>query len=252
MIGGVAATMFLFTACKKDRGKEVAQENYTFNNKASFQMFNAVLGSSRSFLYVDAQPVNGATIATGSAFPNAVAPSSFSVLSGFRAFMVRDTLTTSAQPVMTFGEDVQAGRNYTLFTYDTFTSPRNKLVTNNIVIPTDTTARLRFANLLYAPSLVPNIDVFSKKRNAVIFSNVAPGDVTDFIPYASALNDSFYVRVNGTSTNLQNLVSGNPVDILVTLNPTIKRSYTLVFRGGYRTNVSTAGTVRTLTTFANY
>lgn len=262
--GVAVAVGAVITSCTKKTDKEVATENFIFNDQAQMQVYNGILNSNRNFIYVDAKPINGATHTYNTVFPGAVGPTSFTVGGGFRAFLIRDTLLTSTQVPMSFGEDLQSGRNYTLFTYDTITTPKNKLVANNIVVPTDTTARLRFANLIYNPSvLASGFDVFSVKRNAVIFSNVKESEVTDYIPYASALTDTFYIRLNGSSTNLQNLdTMGRTVmvNIAATLNPTKKRSYTLVFRGGYRavfnrnsaSPFSAITNARGLTTFANY
>ncbi len=258
----MVAVVALLISCKKQIDKEVALENYTLNDKAQMQVYNGIVNSNRNFIYVDAKPVNGATHTYNTVFPGASGPTSFAVAPGFRNFLVRDTLLTSTQLMMSFGEDIQAGRYYTLFTYDTTTAPKNRLVANNIVVPADTTARLRFANLTYNPSTPSTgIDVFSVKRNAVIFSNVRQSEVTEFIPYAAAQTDTFYVRLNGNSANLQNIdTTGKPtiLNIITTLNPTRKRSYTLVFRGSYRgvNNKTTTGaaiaTARGLTTFANY
>jgi len=252
--------LFAVTACKKDRSKEVAQETYQFNNNSSIQIYNAVVAAARNYVYVDAVPVTGAALAYAGTFPST--PASFSITSGFRAFLIRDTLSTTTQPAISFGENFQPSGNYTIFLYDTVTQAKQKTVWNNIVVPTDTTARLRFANFIYNPSALPQgFDIFSVKRQAVIFSNVRETEVTEFIPYASALTDTFYIRLNGSSANLQNTdTTGKPtiLNIQAVLTPTRLRSYTLIFRGGYRTSVnkSTTGaalaSARQLSTFANY
>jgi hypothetical protein len=87
--------------------------------------------------------------------------------------------------------------------------------------------------------------------------------VTDFIPYASALTDTFYIRLNGSSSNLQNYdTAGKPwlSNVQAVLTPTRLRSYTLIFRGGYRNINNRAGTspygiltnARQLGVFTNY
>lgn len=258
--GLVALVAGLAWGCKKDKGKEVAFENNTFSDKSFVQVYNAVTGSSRNYVYVDAVPVTGALLSLGSTFPST--PSNYSVSNGFRAFLIRDTLSTSTQFPLSFAENLQAGSYYTIFTYDTTTTAKKKIVTNNIVVPNDTTARLRFANFVYSPTAIPtNFDIYSVKRNAVIFSNVGVTEVTDYIPYASALTDTFYIRPNGSSSNLQNIdTTGKPtiLDIRSVLTPTRLRSYTLIFRGSYRAvnNKTTTGTAiasaRQLSVFTNY
>lgn len=234
----IAAAM-LVTSCVKDKGKEVATEDYSFSNKSFVQVFNGTLNSARNYVYVDANAVTGAALAYASTFP--ATPASFAIPSGFKAVVIRDTLSTTTQPSMSFAETFQGGANYTIFMYDTLTSPKQKTVQNNIIIPDDTTARVRFANFIYTKTAVPNVDIFSLKRNANVFTNVQITDVTDFVPYASSLNDTLYVRETGT-TNLLATLNG--------FNPVRKRSYTLVFRGRYQTT-GTTGVARLLSAFAN-
>ncbi len=252
--------IFFISSCRKKRGKDVATEDTQFNDKAWVQAYNAIVNSSRNFMYVDAAAVTGASIGYGGTFPST--PASFAILAGLRAFLVRDTLGTSTQIPLSFGENLQPSANYTIFLYDTITSPKQKTIFNSIQIPTDTTSRLRFANFIYNPSAIgTGFDIFSVKRNAVIFSNVMETQITDFIPYASALTDTFYIRLNGSAVNLQNTdTTGKPtiLNIQAVLTPTRLRSYTLVWRGSYKgTNNKTAGgsaiaPARALGVFANY
>lgn len=261
--GGAALLVMLgAVSCVKDKSKEVAQENTQLGNNSYVQVYNGIVNSNRVYMYVDATAVNGATIGYGTTFP--ATPSSFSITSGFREFLVKDTSSTAVQPQVEFGQNLQPSANYTIFLYDTMTSPKTKTVYNSIIKPTDTTARLRFANFIYNPgALTSGFDIFSVKRNAVIFSNVRETEVTEFIPYASAVTDTFYIRLNGSTTNLQNVdpsTTGGPTitDVFAVLTPTRLRSYTLIWRGGYRSYASrTAGgtaiaMVRTLSAFTTY
>jgi hypothetical protein len=119
------------------------------------------------------------------------------------------------------------------------------LVTNNIVVPTDSTARVRAAHFSFLKTgPIPAIDIFSIKKNANIFSNIAYGQVTDFISYPSA-GDTLLVRQAGSTTiNL---------DTLTSFNPARQRSYTLVFTGRYMSNGSGGATLpRTLFSYTNY
>ena len=258
----VIVTALLAISCVKQTGQKTATIQTDFSNKAFVQVFNGTLNSTRNYVYVDGNAVTGAATAYAASFPATSTPASFTVPAGFRAFLIRDTLGTSTQPPMSFAENFEAGKYYTIFMYDTSTTVKQKTVMNNIIIPTDTTARLRFANFIYNPGAVPTgFDIFSKKRNAVIFSNVKETEVTDYIPYASASTDTFYIRLNGSSSNLQNVDTlGKTVllNIQAVLNPTRLRSYTLVFRGGYRSSFNKIASgaawahARTLSTFANY
>ncbi len=236
----VIATAFLAVSCVKETGKEVALEQYDYSSKAFVQVYNGTLSSARNYVYVDGAPVTGAALAYASTFPST--PSLFAITSGFRAFLIRDTSSTIlTQPAMSFAENLQATGNYTIFMYDTLTSPKQKIVQNDIIIPTDTTARVRFANFIFTRTAVPNVDIFSLKRNANVFTNVGITEVTGYIPYASSLNDTLYVRETGTANLLATLNGFNPVR---------KRSYTLVFRGRYQTT-GTTGLARLLSSFSS-
>lgn len=232
---------------------EKQQQQRDFTNSSIMQVYVATVNANRNFIWVDANRINGASLTSGSVFPTT--GYGFNVAGGLRNFLVRDTLTTSTQVPYSFAENLQAGKTYTLFIYDTITSPKQKTVLTNIEVPTDTTARIRFAHFAYSPTEVPAVDIFSVKRNANIFTNVALTEVTGFIPIASGVTDTFYIRPTGTGTNLQNYTtSPAPAswrDIQAVLTPTIKRSYTLIFRGGYRATTSTNPTVRNLSVFVN-
>jgi len=258
---GAVALSFLYMSCYKSNIKMVSAANTDFTSKALVQVYNGTLLSLRNYVYVDGNAVTGAPLVYGATFPST--PANFSATSGIRAFLIRDTSSTIlTQPIMSFSESLAPNKYYTLFMYDTVTTPKQKIVTNDIIIPADTTARLRFANFIYNPgvpagSSLSSFDIFSVKRSANIFTNVQLTDVTGYIPYASALTDTFYIRTTGSTTNLQNFVPSTTsppgvfVNIQAILTPTQKRSYTLIFRGGYRATVTTNSTLRALSIFSN-
>ena len=239
----IIVSALLAVSCVKQTGKEVALEQMDYSNKAFVQVYNGNLTSARNYVYVDGNAVTGAALAYGATFPST--PSLFAVTSGFRAFLIRDTSSTIlVQPPMSFAESFESGKNYTIFMYDSVTTPKQKTVRNDIIFPADTTARIRFANFIFTKTAVPNVDLFSVKRNANVFTNVPITDVTGYIPHPSSSrtveNDTLFVRETGT------------LNLLATLNgfvPVRKRSYTLIFRGRYQ---STSGTVvRTLSSFSS-
>ncbi len=245
---GTVAVSFLYMSCYKSNIKLVAVTNTDFINKGFVQVYNGTLSSARNYVYVDASSilgpagVSGTALAYGSTLPST--PSNFSVASGIRAFLIRDTLPATTQPPMSFAENIEPYKYYTIFMYDTVNSPKQKIVNNDIVIPNDTTARVRFANFIFSKTAVPNVDLFSVKRNANVFTNVAITDVTNYIPFNSAVttatSDTLLVRETGTTNLLAQLNAYMPIR---------KRSYTLVFRGRYQ---STSGTVvRTLSSFSS-
>jgi hypothetical protein len=181
--------------------------------------------------------VSGIVLASGGIFPGTAY--SFKVNAGSRSFTIKDTLPATTQVPLTFTQTMEAGKSYTIFTYDTITSTKQATVLNNIVVPTDTSSRLRFANFIYNTTPVANVDVYSYKKGtgAPLFANVATNQVTDFIPYASLQTDTLYVYAAGTTSPL---IVKQAVPSLV---PT--RSYTSAYNGSYR------GT-KAVTTFATY
>lgn len=251
-LAGLIIISSAFVSCTKKFEESTLLQN-DFTNSSIMQVYVATVNASRNFVWVDANRINGASLTSGSVFPTT--GFGFNVGGGLRNFLVRDTLSTSTQVPYSFAENLQAGKTYTLFMYDTITSPKQKTVATNIEVPTDTTARIRFAHFPYSPTEIPAVDIFSVKRNANIFTNVSLTEVTGFIPIASGVTDTFYIRPAGTGTNLQNFnpspAPGAWSNIQAVLTPTIKRSYTLIFRGGYRATTTTNATVRTLSVFVN-
>jgi hypothetical protein len=218
----VVTAIFLLVACQKEYDP-IAKENRNLGNAAFVKFHNGIVNSNRTYLYADLVPLNGATIAYGSAFPS-LSPSYLAINAGKRSIAIRDTLFPTPQYPIVFDAQLDAGSYYTIFAYDSLNAPKQKMVKDNLEAFGDTTSRVRFANFPFSTAAMPNVDIFSQKRQANVFTNIAPTAVTDFVPYASGLNDTLYVRATGTTTNL---TQG-------TLLPTARRSYTVIFRGGYR------------------
>lgn len=233
---GLLMTGIALVSCSKSFDSRLVS---TYGNQSSsnVQLFIATVGASRNYLVVDNKPVNGAALVSGSLFPSV--GFGFSVPTGMRSFLLRDTLTATTQTPISFAQNMEIGKSYTIFSYDTITAAKQKTVETPIVIPGDTTSRLRFANFIYNPNAIPAVDVFSFNRNTNLFTNVNVTDVTSFVPYPSALlTDTLYIRPAGNTTT-------NLVKYVLTGGLTQKRSYTLVYRGSDR------GT-RLATLIANY
>ena len=242
--------IIVFVACKKDYDARFAQYNTDLSNTARVQLYNAVIVSNRSYLYVDAKPVNGATIAFGTSFPSGA--SGFAVQAGQRNFLFRDTLNPTTQSLLSVSQNITANTYYTMFTYDTLNAAKVKFVTTDIVIPDDTSARIRFANFIFSKTPIPNIDIYSTRKAANIYTNVAPETITGFMPYPSSLTDTLIVRTTGSSTNnLINRTTAGRIPVQLIINPIRKRSYTIVLRGSYFTDTTTQTNLRTLTSFTN-
>ncbi len=235
----VMASLLVISCTKSFKDPQSQQDD--LNNKSLVQVFIATVNASRNVVLVDGKRVSRPTLTSGTSFPTAVYPStntgnSFAVDGGVRTFTILDTLSNTAQKPLTFSTNMDVGKLYNVFMYDTITSPKQVTVETPIEVPADGSARLRFGNFIHDANAVPAVDVWSRKRNETIFSNVNRTEVTDFIPYASVVNDTLDIRQTGTSTNIVTVANFNPAKT---------RSYTLVYRGSHR------GT-RTATIIANY
>lgn len=210
----------MFSSCEKTFDEKTRQQQ-DFSGSAITQVIVATVTAAGNQIIVDSKQVTGAALVAGSIFPGT--GYGFVTDPGMRAFLVTGTGT---QAPLSFPATFQGGRHYSIFLYDTITTPKQKIVVDDIVVPADTTIRLRFANFGYSPNAIPNVDVFSWLKNANIFTNVATTDVTPFITYPSFITDTLYFRDAGTTnTFIKATVSGGFV---------AKRSITLLLRGSYR------------------
>ncbi len=233
---GILTVSTLCLSCTKTTPK-VAGTDADLTNTTLIQIFNSTVRSTRNYVYVDGAAVSGSAFAFGGVFP--ATAYAFKVAPGLRSFLIRDTLNSSTQVPLVFSENLELGKSYTIFTYDSLTNPKQATILNDIEVPSDTTARLRFANFIYNTSALPNVDVYSFRKgpSAPVFANISTTQVTNFIPYASSITDTLYVYATGTTSPL--IVKA----IIPALVP--QRSYTTTYNGSYR------GT-RALSTFATY
>ncbi|MEY3589993.1 MAG: hypothetical protein RLZZ466_513 [Bacteroidota bacterium] len=236
----ITASTLLLQSCQKSFDKKLAADYYT-GTGSTIQVFVGTVGASRNYIYVDGQPVNGSALSTGNLFPGT--GFGYSVKSGLRNMMVRDTLSTTTQANLVFAQNFDIGNNYMIFTFDTITAPKQKTVRTPITVPSDTTCRVRFANFAYnGIAQTPAIDIVSLGKNEIVATNVRYTDVTDFIVHPSRIGtEAFQIRLAGTTTVLA-------TSTVSTLLP--QRSYTVVYRGSHR---ATSGTsIRAATLVVNY
>jgi hypothetical protein len=237
----------LFSACKKQISVPIEAIN---NSTTYLKVYIASPGATRNYVFINDRQVTGAALTAGGLFPLSSASqgiafphnSLFSVQLGemrpiAQKISIRDTALVTAQPVTNVVTNLETLSNYTLFLADSSLRPRAILVKDDMPPVGDTAARLRFANLPFSPLAIPNVDIFSVKARANIFTNAPVGMISEFKPFASALNDTLHVRAAGTTANLAS-VNG----FLATRG----RYYTIVFRGSYRNPGS-----RVLGTFVN-
>lgn len=252
-------TALMVIGCAKDNGApRRATEDMDLGNKAMMQAYFATVNASRNAIYVDGALTSGAVIASGGIFPTASTAYAFALTSGLHTLQVRDTLRTATQVPLTFPIDVRPTKSYTIFLYDTISSPKQKMVENNVTAVNDGMARIRVANFIYSKVDLPGIDIYSAVQKTNIATNVKITDVTEFIPYTPNISDTFSVRFTGTTTDLVNYIPATlpalptPVAIKAALNPRADRYYTLVFRGSYTTTTNSAAQTRVLSSFTNF
>lgn len=248
--GAVTASLLL-SCVKKDAEGLVTSTD--FNNKTLLRVYVATVNANRNYVYVDGKALNGSSLTSGSLFPASGVYAS-AIDPGVKAFLVRDTLTATTQAPLSFAQNLQMNKNYTVFLYDTINSPKQTTV-ETFYTPNSGKAWVRFANMVYSPTAVPAIDIYSARKGANVFSNVSVSQVSSFIPVDMDVADTFYVRVAGSGVNLKNYKTTSPtgpIDISAAITPRANRSYTLVFRGGYNATGSSNSTVRTLSAYTDY
>lgn len=220
LVAGIA-----FQSCSKDQGNTARVDvNYDLNNKAKLQVINTTLNTSKTYVFMDGEPLSGTPLAYSSGATNTGSGLTYAVDPGLHAFNVRD-IASAVQPPLAFSEDFQANTQYTIFLYDTMNAIKQKTVAANIVRPTNGEAKVRFANLAWQKNATaPSVDIFSKNLNANIASDVPYSEITEFALVPNpGVTDSIYVREAGTTTTLG---SG-----AFTFLP--NEHYTVVYRGSY-------------------
>jgi len=227
----VLATVLITTSCRKKTIDNTPIVDNLMGERAAVQVYNGTLNSSRNFVYVNGSPANGATIAFGAAFP--ASAYAFLVWNGDNSLTIRDTLSTSTQVAQSFVLNAKAGSSYSIFTYDTITTPKRLIVENSYEYLQGTSTRIRFVNLIYNPTAVPNVDLYSVNSGNNIFTNVGVGQITGFGPIMPNVSDTWQVRQTGTTTVLATLAITS-----ANINP--QRFYTVVYRGSHRASSNRA------------
>ena len=233
--------IIMLAACEK-KYDYTATYNTDLSGQTNIKVFVSTLNAARNYVYAGTTPLTGTTLSYSgtSVFPSG---SSYSSLpSGNINIVIKDTLPTTTQLPLNFSATFDAGKFYSIFTYDTLTATKYKIVTDQIVVPTDTSIRFRFANFFYSATPVTGVDVFSFKAGANIATNVLTNDVTGFTNHLFR-SDTLYVRAAGTTS--PDLVK------LFYSGFTPQRSYTAIMRGRYQ-NSGVQPVPRTISIYNTY
>jgi len=193
--------------------------------QAYVQWFNGTLNSTRNFMYVNGIQINGTTNSFGGVFPSGAYSSA--VYSGSSGITIKDTLSTSTQVAQNFVQELETGKSYTIFTYDTITSPKRLIAENGTSVLNGTNARVRFLNIIYNPTPPPTVDIFSVNQNNFVVMNLPVAQLTNFFEIAPGVSDTWQVRQSGTTTVMASLAISTS-----SLMP--NRRYTFVYRGSHR------------------
>ena len=233
VLAAAALVSMAAISCTKSFDEKIEVKTDLSGN-STVQVYLATVGASRNYVYVDAKPVTGAALTSGSLFP--ASGIGFSVPSGLRDMMVRDTLSTTTQTQLAFANNLQPGMGYTVFVYDTINAVKQRTVQTTLVVPSDTSCRIRFANFAYnGLAVTPSVDIVSTGKNEIVATNVPYTGVTEFIAHPTGLSgEGFQVREAGTSNILATVTSVSLV---------AKRSYTVIYRGSHRNSTSTGRAV---------
>ena len=207
----------------------------------------AVNGSDSFNVYVNGVKVNGAFLTYGSIFPT-ISNLYAGVPAGPQSIRisVNGKVTPDSITLASFNKTLTEGSYYSFIITDSLLKgdeSKQIFVQDNFARTDTTHYTLRFVHAILNDSVggVKNVDVYSTRRAANIFSNIAPGTVTAFttLPYTLA-NDTLIVRRPGF------------LYPLATLNTVVfarERAYTLVYKGQPGTTTAPKG--RSIITYTN-
>ena len=239
------AFILCLVACKKDEFQRSADEMKALDTTALIKVYNATINSPVTNVFVNDKKVTGAVIGYTGLFPATAAYAA--VKPGPTTIRIADTAKTNPRLLHTINTTLDMAKYYSVLLYDTVTKSKVMVVEDQIARPADTSARIRFANLVFSSVPVTNVDIYSQNLKRNVFTNIPREHVTPFINHPSKLSDTFYVRATGTTTNL--VTNGTTNATIFT--PGVHRHYTIIFRGRYQTT-GTGATARAITFMTNF
>ncbi len=240
-----------FAACEKEAAKTA---DYTTTEANAFMRvvhvapsFRKVFNAPDSFnVYVNDAKINGSFLSYASIFPG-TANAYFAVPAGLQQIKVSvhgfGTNKPDSTLLKNFTKVFTQGQYYTLLITDSINSSKDSaqmFLPDLYTKPTPGNFGIRFVHAVWNDTAGMNVDIYSTRRNANIYSNVKPGTITTFgtQPYNTQLSDTLYVRRAGTQFNLHTLNSASFGN---------QRVYTLVYRGDG--NLTTTNKARSLAAF---
>ena len=249
----LVGTLGFLWSCSKDLEK-VAPTNsldgFAYIKIAQYSPnFRQVVNGKDSInVYVNGAKLNGAFLTYGSIFPSATnlyaavppgAPQTIRIT-------VNGVTTPDSVTLATFTKTLVAGSYYSLMITDSVltTNEAKQIFVQDKFTITDTSHfTMRIVHAILNDTAGKNIDVYSMRQAANMFSNVSPGTVSAFNsqPYYFVA-DTLIVRRAGTTFELARLsTAASPIGR--------QRAYTLLYKGVPNTTTGTKG--RSLVTFYN-
>jgi hypothetical protein len=210
--------------------------------------FRTVFGNRDSInVYANGVKLNGNFLTYGSIFPStsnlyAAVPAGTQAL----RITVNGVNTPDSITLATITKTLTAGNYYSFMLTDsalTTNESKQIFVQDNPVISDTSHITVRFIHAVLNDTLGKNVDVFSMRLNANIFSNVAPGTTTPFIsePYFF-ISDTLIVKRAGINFELARVTTvATPIQR--------QRAYTLIYKGNAANTTAPKG--RSLSYFFN-
>jgi len=250
----LVGTLGLLWSCSKNLEKVAptsSPDGFAYIKIAQYSPnFRQVVNGRDSFnVYVNGVKLNGAFLTYGSIFPAttnlyaAVPPGSPQSI----RITVNGVTTPDSVTLVTFTKTLVAGSYYSfLITDSLLTANESKQIfmEDKFSITDTSHFTIRFAHTILNDTLGKNVDVYSKRLAANMFSNISPGTVTTFItqPY-NLVSDTLIVRRAGTTFDLATLLPANSIAFAR------QRAFTLLYKG--IPNVTTGTKGRSLVAFYN-
>ena len=213
--------------------------------------FRQVLNNRDSFnIYVNGAKLNGSFLTYGSIFPST---SNLYAAVPAGTIAIRITVNGVATPdsitLATFTKTMTAGSYYSFMISDSLLNSADAkqiFVEDKFAITDTTHYTVRFAHTILNDTLGKNVDVYSMRLAANMFSNISPGTITPFAsePY-SLLADTIIVRRAGTNFELTRYATNNATNGILFAR---QRAYTLLYKG---TSGTTGTKPRTLSNIVN-
>lgn len=238
----VACTMGLLWSCKKDLKLVNAvstTEGLAFIKiiDASPNFRNVFKGADSFNIYVNGVKINGSQLTYNSVFPAAIANLYAGVPAGPQSIRitVNGKLTPDSITLGSLNKTLDAGSYYSFIITDEAlgaNEARQMFIKDNFALVDTNNFTVRFVNAVLNDA--GPVDVYSFRRAANIFTNVAPATATPFVNLSytlptSLLSDTLYVRATGTLTDIAKVTVNASSAIFFNRG----RAYTLLYKGQF-------------------